>query len=85
MVAEGTHAVAKVRGARGEGPVRGAWRAHAGILSCGNIGSTLTFNRLPRQHHEHLKSTNMLELLDEELRRCVARAEFSDRCALLGS
>jgi hypothetical protein len=34
MVAEGTHPVAKIRGARGEGPVRGAWRAHAGILSC---------------------------------------------------
>jgi putative transposase len=25
-----------------------------------NIGSTLTFYRLPRQHHKHLKSTNML-------------------------
>ena len=34
-----------------------------------NIGSTLTFSRLPRQHHKHLKSTNMLERLNEELRR----------------
>jgi transposase-like protein len=34
-----------------------------------NIGSTLTFYRLPRQHHKHLKSTNMLERLNEELRR----------------
>jgi transposase-like protein len=34
-----------------------------------NIGSTLTFYRLPPQHHKHLKSTNMLERLNEELRR----------------
>jgi len=34
-----------------------------------NIGSPLTFYRLPRQHHKHLKSTNMLERLNEELRR----------------
>ncbi len=34
-----------------------------------NIGSTLTFCRLPRQHHKHLKSTNMLKRLNEELRR----------------
>jgi len=27
-----------------------------------NIDETLTFYRLPRQHHKHLKSTNMLEL-----------------------
>jgi transposase-like protein len=33
------------------------------------IGSTLTFYRLPRQHHTHLKSTNMLERLNEEIRR----------------
>jgi putative transposase len=33
------------------------------------IGSTLTFYRLPRLHHRHLKSTNMLERLNEELRR----------------
>lgn len=34
-----------------------------------NIGSTLSFYRLPRQHHRHLKSTNMLERLNEEIRR----------------
>ena len=34
-----------------------------------NIGSTLTFYRLPRLHHKHLKSTNMLERLNEEIRR----------------
>ena len=34
-----------------------------------HIGETLTFYRLPRQHHKHLKSTNMLERLNEEIRR----------------
>jgi transposase-like protein len=33
-----------------------------------NIGETLTFYRLPRQHHKHLKSTNMLERLNEEIK-----------------
>jgi len=34
-----------------------------------NIDETLTFYRLPAQHHKHLKSTNMLERLNEELKR----------------
>lgn len=34
-----------------------------------NIGQTLTFYRLPRAHHKHLKSTNMLERLNEEIKR----------------
>ncbi len=34
-----------------------------------NIGETLTFYRLPRPHHKHLKSTNMLERLNEEIKR----------------
>ena len=34
-----------------------------------NIGETLTFYRLPVQHHKHLKSTNMLERLNEEIKR----------------
>jgi transposase-like protein len=34
-----------------------------------NIEETLTFYRLPRQHHKHLKSTNMLERLNEEFKR----------------
>jgi transposase-like protein len=34
-----------------------------------HIGETLSFYRLPRQHHKHLKSTNMLERLNEEIRR----------------
>jgi putative transposase len=33
------------------------------------IEETLTFYRLPRQHPKHLKSTNMLERLNEEIRR----------------
>jgi putative transposase len=34
-----------------------------------NIEETLTFYRLPRQHHKHLKSTNLLERLNEEIKR----------------
>jgi putative transposase len=35
----------------------------------GNIEETLAFYRLPRQHHKHLKSTNMLERLNQEIKR----------------
>ena len=34
-----------------------------------NIPETLSFYRLPRQHHKHLKSSNMLERLMEEFKR----------------
>jgi transposase-like protein len=34
-----------------------------------NIEETLTFYRLPRQHHKNLKSTNLLEWLNEEIKR----------------
>jgi putative transposase len=34
-----------------------------------NIEETLTFYRLPREHHKHMKSTNMLERINEELKR----------------
>jgi len=34
-----------------------------------NIEETLTFYRLPRQHHKNLKSTNLLERLMEEIKR----------------
>lgn len=37
-----------------------------------NIAETLTFYRLPREHHRHLKSTNMLERFNEEI-RCRTR------------
>ena len=30
------------------------------------MGETLTFYLLPRQHHKHLKSTNLLERLNED-------------------
>jgi putative transposase len=33
------------------------------------IEETLTFYRLPKSHHKHLKSTNMLERLNEEIKR----------------
>lgn len=33
------------------------------------IGETLTFTRLPRAHHKHLKSTHRLERLNEIKRR----------------
>src|SRR5918993_3604712 len=36
-----------------------------------HIEETLTFYRLPRQHHKHLKSTNLLERLNEEIKRCT--------------
>ena len=34
-----------------------------------NIEETFSFYRLPREHHKHMKSTNMLERLNEEIRR----------------
>ena len=34
-----------------------------------NIGETLSFYRLPKQHHKNMKSTNMLERLMEEIKR----------------
>ena len=34
-----------------------------------NIEETLTFYRLPRAHYKHLKSTNLLERLNQEIKR----------------
>lgn len=34
-----------------------------------NIEETLTFYQLPQEHHKHLKSTNMLERINQELKR----------------
>ncbi len=34
-----------------------------------NIEETFAFYRLPRQHHKHLKSTNMLERFNQEIKR----------------
>lgn len=34
-----------------------------------HIEETFTFFALPVEHHKHLKSTNMLERINEELRR----------------
>ena len=48
------------------------WAARYGKLVAWveeTIEETFTFYRLPRQHHKHLKSTNMLERLNEEIKR----------------
>jgi putative transposase len=34
-----------------------------------NIDETFAFSRLPREHHKHLKSTNLLERLNQEFNR----------------
>src|ERR1700741_5491684 len=34
-----------------------------------NIEETLTFHRLPLAHHRHMRSTNMLERLNQEIKR----------------
>jgi len=36
-----------------------------------NIEETLTFYRLPREHHKHLKSTNMLERINQNKERSL--------------
>jgi putative transposase len=49
-----------------------------------NIEETLTFYRLPQQHHKHLKSTNMLERLNQELKRRTRVARiFPDAASCL--
>ena len=42
-----------------------------------NFEQTLTYFRLPRQHHKHLKGANMLERLDEEIRVPPASSQSS--------
>ena len=34
-----------------------------------NIEETLSYYRLPLAHHKHMKSTNMLERLNQEIKR----------------
>ena len=34
-----------------------------------NIEETFAFHRLPRAHHKHLKSTNLIERLNQEIKR----------------
>jgi putative transposase len=49
-----------------------------------HIEQTLTFYRLPRQQHKHLKSTNMLERLNEEIkRRTLVVRIFPNRASCL--
>jgi transposase-like protein len=47
----------------------------------GNIEETLTFYRLPRQHHKNLKSTNLLERLNEEIKRRTLVVRISPNTA----
>lgn len=49
-----------------------------------NIEETFAFYRLPRSHHKHLKSTNMLERLNQELKRRthVVRIFTDEACCL---
>jgi putative transposase len=51
-----------------------------------NIEQTFSFYQLPQQHHKHLKSSNMLERLNEELKRrthVVRIFPNGDRCLRL--
>jgi len=34
-----------------------------------NIGETLSFYKLPQEHHKHIKSTNLLERMNQEIKR----------------
>lgn len=49
-----------------------------------NIEEIFTFYRLPRTHHKHLKSTNLLERLNQELKRRthVVRIFTDEACCL---
>src|ERR1700734_524472 len=46
-----------------------------------NIEETLTFYRLPQEHHKHLKSTNMLERINQELKRRTLVVRFFPNAA----
>ena len=49
-----------------------------------NIDETFAFYRLPREHHKHLKSTNMLERLNQEFKRRthIVRIFTDEPCCL---
>lgn len=49
-----------------------------------NIEETFTFYRLPRSHHKHLKSTNLLERLNQEIKRRthIVRIFTDEACCL---
>lgn len=48
------------------------------------IEETFTFYRLPREHHKHLKSTNLIERLNQELKRRthIVRIFTDEACCL---
>jgi putative transposase len=39
------------------------------LLNLQDTTETFTFYQLPREHHNHLKGTNMLERINQELKR----------------
>ena len=47
-----------------------------------NIEEILTFYRLPREHHKHLRSMNILEPLNQEIRRTISSAFPNEESAL---
>ena len=49
-----------------------------------NIEETFAFYRLPRAHYKHLKSTNLLERLNQEIKRRthVVRIFTDEACCL---
>jgi len=50
-----------------------------------HIEETLTFYRLPQEHHQHVKSTNMLERINPELkRRTLVVRIFPNTASCLG-
>ena len=48
-----------------------------------NIEETFTFYRLPAEHHKHMKSTNMLERINEELKRRTLVVRIFPECGEL--
>jgi putative transposase len=48
-----------------------------------NIEETFTFYRLPAEHHKHMKSTNMLERVNEELKAAEAGGADLSKCGQL--
>jgi putative transposase len=49
-----------------------------------NIDETFAFYRLPRAHHKHLKSTNLLERLNQEIKhRTLLVRIFPDEASCL--
>jgi transposase-like protein len=53
------------------------------LSALGSGSPTITFCRLPRMHHKHLTSTNMLERLNDELRPRTLVVRIFSQCQQL--